>query len=155
MAGNQARFTRQYTDVQKDALLSAVILDGLTVAEAVRRANAGTLGLPAFKLDRLYAYQLVKQGREAFRLRNPAALHKTIDTLLTELAGLAVNQAEDVVARAKKGDIAAADIKRAISDLKAAKAGLERPQKPKDAPTDTPAVAGDDVLTRLLGQAAA
>lgn len=82
MASGAARFTRRYTQAQKDALIRAVCLERVTVAEAVRMAERGDLGMPAFKMQREYAYELVSKGREAFEASNETALGQTGDDLL-------------------------------------------------------------------------
>jgi hypothetical protein len=68
------RFIKRYTDEQKDALLHAVLIDNVSVAEAVRRATRGELGVASFTFNLQYAYQVIKTGREDFEARNPEAL---------------------------------------------------------------------------------
>jgi hypothetical protein len=69
-----ARFIRKYSEAEKDALMKAVFVDGITVAEAVRRAPQGRLDVPAFTLNLQYAYDIVKTGRDGYEERNPEAL---------------------------------------------------------------------------------
>lgn len=76
MADNSPRWSRKYTDAQREAFLRAVVLEDVPVAEAVRRAARGELGIPAFKVHGRYAYQLVGKLRESFEVDNPEALQR-------------------------------------------------------------------------------
>lgn len=77
-ATGAARFTRRLTDKQRDAILRAVLIDGHSVAETIRMANDGRLGVPAFKLG-TYAYDIVRDGRETFEASNEEALSRAIE----------------------------------------------------------------------------
>lgn len=153
MASGQARFTKRYSDAEKDALMRAVLVDGVIVAEAVRRAPQGRLGVPAFHLDLQYAYQLVKNGRERFESANPDALRGAIDQHLIKLAAKALKQARALEAQ----DVADPDqIRVAIRSLKEAKTGLQAPAKAPMSPRpvqepDVDEKPSEDVLGRLLG----
>jgi hypothetical protein len=75
---SQARFTMHFTEAQKTAILRSVLVDGRSVAETIRMAKTGRLGMPAFDIGR-YAYQLVRKNRESFEAREPEALTAAID----------------------------------------------------------------------------
>lgn len=70
-----ARLTRHYTDRQRDALLKAVLVDGISQREAERRAIDGTLepGLAPFGRPR-FIYSLIRRGRADFEAGNDEAL---------------------------------------------------------------------------------
>jgi hypothetical protein len=128
MSQSGPRFTRRYNDAQKAALLKAVLSDGISTAEAVRRAASGDLGVPAFKLDKVYAYQLVGKGREAFEAQNPEALRLSIDRQIVAMARKALKMAR---ALEKQQDPDPAALKAWVAALKAAQTGLARPEKPR------------------------
>jgi transposase-like protein len=147
-----ARFVARYTDQQKDALLKAVLVDGLSIAEAARRAPHGRLGVDAFDVNRQYAYDLVKKGRDGYEERNPEALELATANELRRLHRLNLKRSRGLT-EASDPD----EIKRAAQALSATRSAMRGPggSKPKvhePAPApETPAPRGDDVLTRLLG----
>jgi hypothetical protein len=108
MATGASRFTRRYTDQQKDALLRAVCIDRMTVAAAVRAAEAGELGIPAYTVNRLYAYSLIKDGRDQFEAGNEQALAVAIEHELkgAEIDALANIRAIRRALKAGEGDTA-------------------------------------------------
>jgi hypothetical protein len=70
-----ARFTKRYTDEQKTAFLKAVLVDGLAVQEAMRRAADGRLGVPAFEgRGTHWGYTLRNTYAAAFEAMNDEAL---------------------------------------------------------------------------------
>jgi hypothetical protein len=113
--------------------MRAVLVEGMTVADAIRGAGrAGDLGLPAFDIGR-YAYQLVKaSGRERYEADNDSALHHSIDGELKALEIAALKHARATRARLK-GD--GSDSPDAIA--KAAKA-WPRPAKRGETPQEPP-----------------
>jgi hypothetical protein len=76
-ATGASRFTSRYTDAQKDAILRAVLITGTTVAEAIKLAAAGQLGVPAFTVG-IYAYDIVKKGRDGFEADHEEALNLAV-----------------------------------------------------------------------------
>lgn len=96
----RARFTAHFTDAQKEAVIRAVAVEGHTVADVIRKARAGELGLPAFDIGR-YAYQLVRDGRERYEADHDDALHAGIDRELKALEIAALAHARAVRARLK------------------------------------------------------
>lgn len=96
-----ARFTTRFSQAQKDAILKAVILDGHTVKTARDMAKAGQLDVPAFEIG-TYAYDIVKNDREAFELANDSALDLAIDTELRKTAALALAHNRALRALAKR-----------------------------------------------------
>lgn len=104
---NSSRFTTTYTQEQKDALLSAVILRGMAVTDAMQKAGTGELGVPAFKIGR-YAYDIIRDGRESFEARNDEALEAALQAELRydAMAALAHNRAlQKAFKRDGTGDI--------------------------------------------------
>jgi hypothetical protein len=71
---NSPRDSRRYNDQQVQAIMRAHIIDGHIVSDVWRMAIAGELGVPAFKPDRRYMYQLIKNNRDQFEASNPDAL---------------------------------------------------------------------------------
>jgi hypothetical protein len=97
----QSRFTKRYTAQHKDAILQAVLMDGHSVQEAIRRARAGQLGIPAFEIGN-YAYDIVRDGREAYEARNDTALDHAIDEALRADAVAALKHDRALRARFKQ-----------------------------------------------------
>jgi hypothetical protein len=71
---NSPRDSKRYNEAQVEAIMRAHIIDGHIVSEVWRMAERGELGVPAFKPDRRYMYQLIKNNRDAFEASNPEAL---------------------------------------------------------------------------------
>lgn len=152
MAG-RARFTRKYTDEQIEAFLRAVLIDHTPVAAAVRKAEAGQLGVPGFTLNRVYAYELVKRRREGYEQEHPEAAVAAIDKALMALANKALSQSR-ILAKAEMADPDA--IKRTVQALTTARAAI-RPEtrpapkqsaSPKGEPE--PSNTAENTLTSLL-----
>lgn len=154
-----ARFTRRYTDAQKQALLRAVVLDGHTVAEARKMARNGTLGVPAFELSTT-AYTIVRDNREQLEASNETALALAIqrelhDAELDALAHLrATRQSFKRDASGNPEPMRRAT--QALTAIQKARRDAQKPgAKPKPAantqtpePTNTPAA--DDTVAELL-----
>jgi hypothetical protein len=156
-----ARFTAHFTDAQKEAIMRAVLVEGMTVADAMRGAAAGTLGVPAFTIGR-YAYDLVKDGRERYEANNDSALHHSIDVEMKALEIAALKHARATRARLK-GDgsdspDAIAKAAKALSDTRRARRDTQG-AKTKPAPVQTAGEnhaakpKSDDALSNLLGLA--
>lgn len=70
-----ARFTKRYSDEQKTAFLRAVLVEGMAVQEAMRRAADGRLGVPAFEgRGTHWGYTLRNTYAAAFEAMNDEAL---------------------------------------------------------------------------------
>jgi hypothetical protein len=150
-----ARFIRKYSEAEKDALMKAVFVDGITVAEAVRRAPQGRLDVPAFTLNLQYAYDIVKTGRDGYEERNPEALELATANELRRLHRLNLKRSRGLT-EASDPD----EIKRAAQALSATRSAMRGPggSKPRahgenqtnpTAPTEKPSQS-EDVLSRLL-----
>lgn len=139
----QARFTRRLDQHQRDAILRSVLVDGRTVAETIRLANIGQLGIPAFDIG-VYAYDIVRKYRDTFEERDEDALEAAIQRELkaAELDALAHIRA---VRRSFKRDEASNPeaLRRATQALAAIKkarrdaGATKHPAKPKPAPVQT------------------
>lgn len=156
-----ARFTTAYTQEQRDALLRAVIIDGHTVRNAIDMANTGQLGVPAFGIGR-YAYDLVRDGREAFEARNDDALESALTAELKHnaIAALANNRAlrRQLKADGRDDVDALRRNAQAIAAIQKARRDTEPRAKAKPAPvqtnptTDAPEPKTADVLQGLLAK---
>lgn len=72
-----ARFTRIYTDEQREAFLRAILVDGMGVREAMRAAREGRLGIPAFTgRGEFWGYTLRDTHREKFEATNDDAIER-------------------------------------------------------------------------------
>jgi hypothetical protein len=157
-----ARFTAHYSDEQKGAIMRAVLVEGMTVADAIRAGRAGQLGLPAFDIGR-YAYQLVRLGRDQYEADHDSALHRSIDGELKALEIAALKHARATRARLK-GDgsdspDAIAKAARGLAETRKARRDTTRATK---TPAGTVQTAGEngsttpksqDALSNLLGLA--
>lgn len=94
---NGARLTRVYTDTERQAILKAHLVDGLAIAEAERRAMAGTLvaGMGPFGRRR-FGYSIIKQGRESFEATNDVALDSGTAGELKRLHRLALARTREL-----------------------------------------------------------
>lgn len=117
MAQGGARFTTRYTALQKEALLRAVCIDRMTVADAVRAAAAGELGLPAFEINRQYAYDILKKDRDAFEAGNEEALEAAIDHELRGAEIDALAQIRKLRKRGRESEVDTARLALASKDL--------------------------------------
>lgn len=149
MAGNQgARLTRTYTDQQRQAMLKAVLSDGMGIAEAERAAMNGLLGLPPFGRRR-FGYPIIYNGRETYETKNEEALEagtaKALkDAHLANLRALrALGEDADPAERAR--------VAKALADTHRAR-GQVNPKgrsRKAEAPSEAPAK-GEDVLGQLV-----
>lgn len=149
MNQSAARFTKRYTLEQIEAVMRSVITEGRAVTDTVKMAHAGGLGIPAFDLDRGYAYELVAKHREAYEASNTNTLADSIDAAIARLAAKALTLASKTERNPKA---TAEDIKRAVATLKAAREALARPETKPTTPTNAQAseVTSPDVLGSLL-----
>ena len=136
-----------------------VLVEGHTVADTIRRANAGQLGMPAFDIGR-YAYQLVRDGRDQYEAEHEDALHRGIDDELKALEIAALSHAR-AIRRRFKGDgsdspEALAKAAQALSATKKARRDANTAKnaaKPKATPVQTGAnTKAADVLGDLLAK---
>lgn len=154
MAENRSRFRLRYTQAQKDAILKAVLLDGLYVAEAIRRAARGELDVAAFTIGD-YAYDIVKNGRDDFEGRNDEALeHGTREALKgAHRANLrALRALTDQADPAERARVA-----KAVAETQRAMASGSKPKPARGESTPQPETNGhgsqsqeNDTLTKLL-----
>lgn len=156
-----ARFTTRYTDDQKQAILRAVLIDGHTVAQAIVMAGVGELGVPAFAIG-VYAYDVVKKGRDAFEAEHDDALTAAIehelkgaeiDALATIRAirkGFKPGLANDITRLAMATrDLAA--IRKARTDTLKAKREPQQHAKPQSSTSEAVSTTPrDTTLTNLL-----
>jgi hypothetical protein len=161
---SRARFTAHFTDAQKEAILRSVLVDGRTVADTIRAAKAGELGMPAFDIGR-YAYQLVRLGRDTFEAANDEALANAVEAELKALEIAAVNHSRATRRRLKlDGTDNPAQISEAAKALSAAKRArreatpaLKAKAKPAAGSSQAPDQANtpkrDDPLSSLLNLA--
>lgn len=153
MANNAARFTKRYTDAEKQAILRSVIVERQSVVQTVRKAAAGELGVPAFDLNKTYAYEIVKREREAYEAQNTDALATGIDEAISRLAAKTLRMARTLERMAEPNPD---EVRRTVQALKTARAALREPNAPKnDAPTlvQTNATQAPNVIETLLRNA--
>jgi hypothetical protein len=138
-----ARFTNRFTQAQKDALLRAVLIDGHTVKAARDMARAGQLGVPAFEIG-VYAYDVIKSGRDQFEQSNETALDLAIDAELKRTAAAALAHNRSLLASFKRDGTSDPDALRrsaqTLSAIKRARREAANPRaatKPKPAPVNT------------------
>lgn len=152
---SSARFTRRYTDEQKRAMLEAHILQGLSVAECMRRARAGTLkpGMAPFGSAGRFAYDMIAKARETFEATNEEALAAGTEKALKEahIANLkALRSLPEDCDPEKRARTA-----KALADTQRARA-VQAPRgkakaKPGAAEAETPTTPmGPDVLGQLV-----
>lgn len=151
MSTNRARWTQYYTEEQKNALLEAVLVDGMRVAPAVRLAAQGRLkGTPAVEWHKNYAYKVVARNRASYEAKNDQALALAIDRALHDAA---LGTLKQLRALNEKDDPDPAKVKATVLTLRTLKADLKKPPKPKaEKPGPEKPVTGD-VLGELLGLA--
>ena len=132
--------TRRYTPEQREALLQAVVINGLSVAEAVRRARAGELpGTGAFRIPYQSASTIINKGRDAFAVSAPHRARAALDRAALTVVDHALKAARNL------GDEAnPAAIKRAADAITAARRALPpelpRPRKHAADATEADAV---------------
>jgi hypothetical protein len=140
----------RYTRDQRDAILRAVMVQGISIADARRRAIAGELDVPAFRIPYASACDIVRHDRDSYTLRNPDVMRSEIDREILAMAGAA----RKVAAKLRtQPDPNPDEIKRAVQALAAARAAIQTAPKPAPRPagktaqdtTPTP----PSVLTRL------
>lgn len=151
MAG--PRDTRRYTEHQIQAMCKAHFIDGHTPAEVVRMASAGTLGVPAFTIDRRYIYQLLHARREAFEAQQPEALARGTHTRLIRLHRLLEAQADKLDETSSAEEIARISKRLAESQRQIDSTTPPEPRRPEpanDQPADKPK---PSVVTDLLTRA--
>lgn len=150
MGPNQARFTRRYTHEQQLALLEAVLIDGMRVSEAIRKAREGGLkDTPACDWGS-YAYKIIKRERDTFEVESPLALRRAIDVELHHLAVNTMRQARRLNEKQKTGqDVDYETVRKAALALRTLKVDLDKPKPVKD-PEPGPGRAQTGVLGELL-----
>jgi len=157
----RARFTAHFTDAQKEAIMRSALVEGRTVADTIRAAKAGELGMPAFDIGR-YAYQLVRDGRDRYEGQNDEALHRSIDDELHALEIAALSHARAIRRRLKGDGTDNPDsIAKAAQGLSATRKArreansAQKGAKPKATPgyNQPPERPKDDPLTNLLAMA--
>jgi hypothetical protein len=153
-----SQHTRRYSERQRDAVLRAVLVDGLSVAEAHRHAVAGELpGVPAFALTYRSAVAIVAKGRDSFdaqQLQDPAEAHAALDDDALAIAGR-THQAVTILRRGDKlpDGLDLVALKKAADAVAATRRALPPRRAPKTtepADQDAPPTQGDDVLARML-----
>lgn len=137
----------RYTREQRDALLHAVMVNGLSIAEAHRRAKAGKLGLPAFEIPYSSAIDIIRGDRDSYALRNPDVMRSEIDADILAMAAAARKVAARVKAQADPDpDL----IRRAVQALKVARDAVATAPK-RNTPTapEPPHTTAPNVLDAL------
>jgi hypothetical protein len=155
-----ARFTTRYTEAQKQAILHAVLIGQMTVAQAIEAAKAGELGVPAFHIG-AYAYDIVKKGRDQFEAQHDDALTLAVEAELrgAELDALATIRAiRRTFKRGEANDTTRlAQATRDLAQIRKAHKDtlVQTTPRAKAAPVQTnePQRANDDTLTTLLNHA--
>jgi hypothetical protein len=153
-AMSSPRHTNRYTEAQVLAYLKAVLVDGHTVAGAVRAAAMGELGVPAFKLNQRYAYQLRDRRRESFEAGNEQAMSNGTQKALKRLHGFNLAKARDLTNKADPAEIAR--VAKATADsYKALQGATPRTTQPKATVQTTTAnhdaEPNGDTLSKLMG----
>lgn len=151
-----ARFTRHFTDAQKNAFLTAVLVNGHTIAAARRMAKAGQLGVPAFEIG-TYAYRLVDRSRDSFEAINDDALAKSTRDELKRLHRLALAKSRTLAKTTDVAEIARvakalAETERALNTNAKKQAAPKTSAKPATANEPTPDT-GANVVASLLDHA--
>ena len=151
--------TRRYTEPQRDAIVHAVLVDGLSRGEAQRRAEAGTLAdaLAPFRIPYSSTVAIVAKASESFfaeQMRNPAHARAVLDADALRLVELAHTTVEKVTAAAKKagGNPDPVAVKRAAEAITSARRALppERPATKPTAAAESFPVEPDGTLATLL-----
>lgn len=133
--------SRKYTNAQRDALLRAVVHDGLTIAEARQRAIDGGLpGVDAFDIPYGSASDIVRRGRGLFEiqvLRDVDHARTTLDNDALQLVGLAHLATEALRAKVRAGETPdPAAVRKAADAITSARRALgPQPRKPAKQPT--------------------
>ncbi|HWK30110.1 MAG TPA: hypothetical protein VNS09_26300 [Solirubrobacter sp.] len=142
---------RHYPEPQREALLQAVVINGLSIAEAVRRAKAGTLGdVSPFTIPYSSAKTIVANGRDAFAVSAPDRAHGAIDRAALQLVGQALRAANQLA-----DDADPVAIKRTADALVAARRALPpQPKTPKPAEPQEPTTTAPDPAVAALLKAA-
>lgn len=163
MAENRsARLTKTYTDQQRQAVLHAHLVEGLSIAETERLAMAGKLGdgLEPFGRPR-FGYSIVSHGRETYEAQNPDALDSGSNAELKRLTRLALAKARELDSTSDVAEIARrakalAETHRALRGAETKQRATKR-EKPSDREAEktgepTPQSQAD-VLAQLTGLA--
>ena len=73
----------RYSDDQRDAIVSAVLDDGLSARESAEKASAGELGVPAFHIPVSTAQAIVTDAKNRGRVAdNTDRLHQLVHAML-------------------------------------------------------------------------
>ena len=155
--------TRRYTDPQRDSIVRAVLVDGLSRGEARRLAEAGKLadGLAPFRIPYSSTVAMVKRASESFfaeQMRSPTNARRLLDADALRLVELAHTTVEKVTAAAKKdGSPDPVAVKKAADAITAARRALppERPAAKLADPAETSPTESepDGTLATLLALA--
>lgn len=161
MATNgSARLTRTYTDEQRQAVLEAHLVEGLSMAETERRAIAGTLrpDLGPFGRPR-FIYTVISKGRERYEAENETALDSGAGAELRRLTRLALAKARELGPDSDPAEIARrakalADTHRALRGAGTKPKARASDREPENHDAE-PATPEQNTLTSLLTAAKA
>ena len=96
----------RYSDDQRDAIVSAVLDDGLSARESAEKASAGELGVPAFDIPVSTAQAIVTDAKNRGRVAdNTDRLHRLVHAML-DIAQAGATKLEQ---KAKRGTLTAQD----------------------------------------------
>lgn len=96
----------KYSDQQKDAIVAAVLDQGLSAREATQRAAVGELEPPPFDMPVSTAQTIVTDAKRRGRVADrDERIHKLVDDVLT----VVVDQTDKLLAKARTGSLTARD----------------------------------------------
>jgi len=142
------QFQNKWTDVQREAVISAVLEEGMTVREAVTAGASGQLGLAPFTMPKGTGYHVVAQAK---RERNPEEMFTAeVDKYRRRAAKLVDRGLQQLEEQDSPAPNQIREVVRAVKELR----GMASPSRPEpkrktngtapEPPTDVP-----DLLTRL------
>jgi len=128
-----SRWTPRFSDSQREAILDAVLVKGLSARASTRAAAAGELeGTDAFTMSASTAAGLVRKHRDEYAVRDTASAQAALEADALVLARIAHRATRDIESKVAKGeDPDLISVKRAAEAITAAKRALgPTPRKP-------------------------
>ena len=134
-------WTRRFSDGQREAILHAVLTDGMSARAAARAAAAGELpDMAAFRMAPSTAAELIRRERDNYRLRDPETAAATLADDAVKLARFAHQATTAIEAATGRGETPdPIAVKRAAEAVTAARRALgPQPAKPVPKPDTSP-----------------
>lgn len=158
MAKPSTSFQSKLTQAEKDAVVRAVIVDGMSSREAAAKAQAGELdGVGKIDITDSYVRKLATRARAdtgPARLQQPGEADKAIDQARSRLLSYILHEQRRWETEAKAGNVdlpKAGRIMRALADYDRTQRGEAKREtgQDNDPPTETHETA-DALVARLL-----